>query len=436
MESAQPQQPQPMDQPVQLEPQMNPVPTERPINPTPPQEPASQPEAGGGSKILLLIVAFLLIIGVLGGGSYLIYTFVLSGVDEYQNSLDTPEDQTAFLQSAIDFGGYGDSTNLRFIGTINAPVYGLDGTIKTVSQDVDWQLVGANSLIRLTANDFTMAFSTVDDVFYIADWNGDWYSTPKDKGLDISKDATEELAPDGITSLGDMNLEQDDFVYNDRVDCGNSKCHSFTINQLEGFGEEPKPAILLVNDADGKLYSITNEDTDLLFEYDIEIKAPINPFELDESESFGAFLGMFSLYSAAASGEDVQTLIEAEPGYEDGFKTAFVEEELTPEERDSQRDIDVNTILNAISEYALSNDGNAPPQIQKTGIEICKTGEACIGVIDLRDVTNAGFLETIPIDPSSKSEVGTGYYVSVDDEGAVTVSAPLAELDEEISVSK
>lgn len=105
--------------------------------------------------------------------------------------------------------------------------------------------------------------------------------------------------------------------------------------------------------------------------------------------------------------------------------------------RNAQRRTDVNTILNAVYQYAIDNKGSLPTTITTTATEICKTGGTCTGLIDLSVLTaSEKYLTSMPIDPSSTSANGNGYNISKSANGRVTVSAPSAEQSVTISVTR
>lgn len=114
------------------------------------------------------------------------------------------------------------------------------------------------------------------------------------------------------------------------------------------------------------------------------------------------------------------------------------------EARNIQRKADVSMILSQVSSYVLRNY-HIPSQIPTTKScveymnEICKTGP-----YDCTDLVNMSFLNQVdteeltimPNDPKHISINGTGYYIFNDGDGVVTVCAPYAERNEEISFSK
>lgn len=106
--------------------------------------------------------------------------------------------------------------------------------------------------------------------------------------------------------------------------------------------------------------------------------------------------------------------------------------------RNAQRRSDVTTILNAIYQYSIDNNGSLPTGITASSTEICRTGGTCAGLIDLSVLTtNEKYLVSIPIDPSSTSTNGTGYYVKKTTYNRVNVSAPNTESGvAEISVTR
>jgi type IV pilus assembly protein PilA len=108
--------------------------------------------------------------------------------------------------------------------------------------------------------------------------------------------------------------------------------------------------------------------------------------------------------------------------------------------RNAQRRVDVNTILNAVHQYALDNNGAYPSGLSTgTTFEICKTdAQSCSGFLDLASLTtNAKYLTAMPIDPSGTTDNGTRYSITVEaTSNRVTVTAPNAENNTTISVTR
>lgn len=112
--------------------------------------------------------------------------------------------------------------------------------------------------------------------------------------------------------------------------------------------------------------------------------------------------------------------------------------------RNAQRRTDVNTILNAVYQYAVDTNGSVPATITNgaaCGVstqEVCKTGGTCTGLTDLVVLTtNAKYVVAIPTDPTGASTNGAGYEVFKNaSTNRVTVCAPDAEQSATISVTR
>lgn len=106
--------------------------------------------------------------------------------------------------------------------------------------------------------------------------------------------------------------------------------------------------------------------------------------------------------------------------------------------RNVQRRADVNTILNAVYQYSVDNDGAIPAGVTTSSAEICATGAAnCTGVINLSVLTNnETYLTAIPSDPNGTCAAnGVCYEILKTANNRITVSAPDAE-DATISVTR
>lgn len=105
--------------------------------------------------------------------------------------------------------------------------------------------------------------------------------------------------------------------------------------------------------------------------------------------------------------------------------------------RNAQRYSDVNSIVNAIHQYAIDNNGAFPSLITTTQTEICKTNSNCAGLTDLDVLTvNEKYLPSIPTDPTGESLDGAGYKINKSANGHITVSAPYGENNANISVTR
>ncbi len=109
--------------------------------------------------------------------------------------------------------------------------------------------------------------------------------------------------------------------------------------------------------------------------------------------------------------------------------------------RNAQRRSDVNTVLNAVYQYAIDNNGSLPSDMPATGVTqaVCKTDPGsgnCTGATQLQGLTGS-YIVAMPADPSQASGSGyTGYEISRNSDGRVTVSAPQAEQSATISVTR
>lgn len=111
------------------------------------------------------------------------------------------------------------------------------------------------------------------------------------------------------------------------------------------------------------------------------------------------------------------------------------------ESRNSQRQADVNTILNAVYQYSLDNNGTVPSNITTTETEICATGASnCTSLVDLSGITtNEKYIISVPKDPQCNttcSTNGTGYKISKSSNGRLTVTAPAAEQGRTITATR
>ncbi len=105
--------------------------------------------------------------------------------------------------------------------------------------------------------------------------------------------------------------------------------------------------------------------------------------------------------------------------------------------RNATRRVDVNTILNAVYQYAIDNNGAIPGTITTTPTAVCRTGGVCTGLIDLGVLTASGrYLVSQPLDPTTSTLNSTNYQISRDVNNRVTVAAPAAEGGATISVTR
>jgi prepilin-type N-terminal cleavage/methylation domain-containing protein len=115
------------------------------------------------------------------------------------------------------------------------------------------------------------------------------------------------------------------------------------------------------------------------------------------------------------------------------------------ESRNAQRRSDVNTISNAIYQYMLDHNGFLPADTVYLDLtcgnlsdnQICRTDHTCNGLTDLSILTaEQKYLVSIPTDPIGSGADNTGYFVSTNYNGKITVCAPSAEESATISVTR
>jgi prepilin-type N-terminal cleavage/methylation domain-containing protein len=113
------------------------------------------------------------------------------------------------------------------------------------------------------------------------------------------------------------------------------------------------------------------------------------------------------------------------------------------EMRNTQRRADVNTILNAVYQYAIDSNGLLPTGITSSTCatvaanEICKTEGTCTGLVNLSVLTaNEKYLISMPIDPNTTSTNGTGYRIARSGNGRITVCAPNTEQGAMVSLKR
>jgi prepilin-type N-terminal cleavage/methylation domain-containing protein len=78
------------------------------------------------------------------------------------------------------------------------------------------------------------------------------------------------------------------------------------------------------------------------------------------------------------------------------------------ETRNAQRRVNVETILSAVYQYAIDNNGTIPATIPGVATEICRDATAsCLGLVDLSVLTTTEkYITAIPVDP--KADWATG----------------------------
>lgn len=111
--------------------------------------------------------------------------------------------------------------------------------------------------------------------------------------------------------------------------------------------------------------------------------------------------------------------------------------------RNSRRWTDVNSILTAVHESIVDNDGALPSGISTTEQQLgtCSSGgstvctSAAAACLDL-STTLAAYLKSIPSDPSDGSAATTYYSVVADSNNIITITGCNAENSETIQISR
>lgn len=104
--------------------------------------------------------------------------------------------------------------------------------------------------------------------------------------------------------------------------------------------------------------------------------------------------------------------------------------------RNAQRRADVNTVLNAVYQYTIDNNGTLPTSITTTLTEVCAT-VTCTGLIDLGVLTTLEkYIVSIPNEPQKTDVNGAGYQIKKTANGRITVEAQFEEQGAIISVTR
>lgn len=112
------------------------------------------------------------------------------------------------------------------------------------------------------------------------------------------------------------------------------------------------------------------------------------------------------------------------------------------EAQNAQRRSDVRTILDAVIQYSIDNDGTLPPGIPvgstcaDDGEDVCQMDTVCGGVsLDLL-LSERKYLTDLPNDPTGSDESITGYSIMKNSYGRVGVCSQNTYNSVEISVMK
>ncbi len=106
---------------------------------------------------------------------------------------------------------------------------------------------------------------------------------------------------------------------------------------------------------------------------------------------------------------------------------------------DTTRQNSVTQILNAVGQYSADNKGQLPAGFPSSPTEVSKAG------YDLCQYVSPTYIPSLPVDPKATttspvtdctSSYDTGFQISKDANGRVTVSAPLKEIQASISATR
>ncbi len=117
--------------------------------------------------------------------------------------------------------------------------------------------------------------------------------------------------------------------------------------------------------------------------------------------------------------------------------------------RNAQRRADVNTILNAVYQYAIDNNGTMPGAIDAvtassqvlgtagSGLDVTCTATTTVAAgVDLTATLVPTYIVSIPKDPSTGTAANTDYYINKDANGRITIGACDPDQSATISVTR
>lgn len=116
--------------------------------------------------------------------------------------------------------------------------------------------------------------------------------------------------------------------------------------------------------------------------------------------------------------------------------------------KNAQRRSDVNTILNAVYQYAVDNNGSVPATITTTETEVCFNATACTGFVIATAGINlhgtlvgagATYLSAIPCDPSATCTTGNTTRYSAQRDATtsrITIRAKVTDNSATIAVTR
>ena len=117
--------------------------------------------------------------------------------------------------------------------------------------------------------------------------------------------------------------------------------------------------------------------------------------------------------------------------------------------RNAERRSDVNSILNAVQQYAIDNNGSLPSSIDSTtgssqvlgtagsgADSTCTATTTVAAAVDLSSDLVPTYIVEIPIDPSTGTAANSDYYINQDANGRIVVGACDPEQSATIEVKR
>lgn len=103
--------------------------------------------------------------------------------------------------------------------------------------------------------------------------------------------------------------------------------------------------------------------------------------------------------------------------------------------RDSERRVHMDEIVTAVYQYAVDHNGEFPPELTAEEQEICVYDKPCEGVVF--DSLKEKYLPVVMRDPLANHDGGgTNYFISLGSDRRVTVTAPGAEENPPLRVTR
>ena len=111
----------------------------------------------------------------------------------------------------------------------------------------------------------------------------------------------------------------------------------------------------------------------------------------------------------------------------------------TPQSRNDVRTQSIHQLASALTQYQKDH-GSLPVKLTPSATQICAGDGATCTQYHLTDLsfltTEGNYIPTLPIDPvGGEGNRGTGFFISEQSDGTITITAPEAEDSKQISVT-